>query len=192
MDRREFCAGAIGASILMLLGGGIRATASGTGLSLEGAPLGARGFSGSDLGARGLSGSDLGSDTEAGMPARVPSGLSAGPGLLRPPGGTDEQVLLGACIHCDRCRSVCPQGCIALEALEQGWLNAGTPVMNFTRGFCDFCTSDPAGPRCVRVCVTGALGSAAPANYIGCAVVDDELCIRCQKCVPACAYCALS
>ncbi len=143
MDRREFCAGAIGASVLLLLGGGVRATAS-----------------------------------------RAE--------LLRPPGGYDQQALLGACIRCDRCRSACPQGCIALGTLEQGWINVDTPIMNFTRGICDFCGSDPAGPRCVRVCETGALGSAGPLDYIGCAIVDGELCVHCQKCVPVCAYSAIA
>lgn len=158
MDRREFCAGAIGASVLLLLGGGVRATASGA-------------------------------------------------ELLRPPGGYDQQAFLGACIRCDRCRSACPQGCIALGTLEQGWLNVDTPIMNFTRGFCDFCENDPAGPRCVRVCAAGALGAASEtstmvaagktaasnaAYCIGCAVVDTELCVHCQKCLPVCAYGAIA
>ena len=29
---------------------------------------------------------------------------------MRPPGAQDEARLWGACIKCDRCRSVCPEG----------------------------------------------------------------------------------
>lgn len=118
---------------------------------------------------------------------------SAATPLLRPPGGFDENELIGACVRCDRCRSVCPHGCIALGALEDGWLNTETPVMDFTRGFCDFCADDPDGPRCIRVCPTGALDGASPeAEVIGCAVLDAELCVNCYKCVPACEYEALA
>ena len=130
---------------------------------------------------------------------------ASGAELLRPPRGYDQQALLGACIRCDRCRSACPQGCIALGTLEQGWLNVDTPIMNFARGFCDFCESDPAGPRCVRVCAAGALGAVRESTatiasgnaattasyYIGCAVVDAEPRVHCQKCVPVCAYSAI-
>lgn len=112
--------------------------------------------------------------------------------LLRPPGGGDEDRLIGACIRCDRCRSACPHQCIALGALEDGWINAETPYLDFSRGYCDFCTDDEGGPRCVRVCPTGALGSAGTrTDFIGVAVLDASQCVHCQKCVPACSYEAL-
>ena len=113
--------------------------------------------------------------------------------LLRPPGGFDEDTLVGSCVRCDRCRSICPRNCIALGTLEDGWLNAETPLLDFTRGYCDFCADDPAGPRCIRVCPTGALRDSLPeAAVIGCAVLDADLCVNCYKCVPACAYEALA
>ena len=47
--------------------------------------------------------------------------------LLRPPGAQDDQRLLGACIKCDRCRSVCPENVIDVAHLEDGLVNARTP-----------------------------------------------------------------
>ncbi len=65
--------------------------------------------------------------------------LDGGQALLRPPGAQDEERFRALCLKCDRCRSVCPQGCIRTGVLEDGLLNWRTPVMDFRRGLCDFC-----------------------------------------------------
>lgn len=116
-----------------------------------------------------------------------PSGSGSSAQLLRPPGGQDENRLLGACVRCGRCRSVCPAQCIAVAHVEDGLVNARTPKLDFTRGACDFCG------KCVEVCPTAALGAFDPAcDKIGCAVVDEAACMQCGKCVPACPYAALN
>lgn len=107
-------------------------------------------------------------------------------GLLRPPGGQDELALVGACIHCDRCRSVCPTGCVQLALVEAGLVNARTPVMNYQRGYCTFCN------KCIDACPTGALSSYEGETVdLGKAVLDRGECANCKKCLPACEYGAL-
>ena len=77
--------------------------------------------------------------------------------LLRPPGGQDEVTLWGSCLHCEKCREVCPQGAIGPTHLEDGILNMRTPSMDFKAGWCDFCTNEANGPQCVNVCPTQAI-----------------------------------
>ena len=120
--------------------------------------------------------------------------------LLRPPGGQDESRLWGACVKCDRCRSACPQGVVAVAAVEDGFLNARTPKLDFRRGFCDFCLEEES-MRCVASCSTGALaaGFDPHSSKLGMAVVDGEECLlyragsqKCSKqCVAACPFEAL-
>lgn len=111
---------------------------------------------------------------------------------LRPPGAQDETRFKAACIKCERCRSVCPRGCIKTATLEQGTLNWRTPVMDFHRGFCDFCG------QCETVCPTGAIQNVSEnSSHIGEAVVDTDRCIAwvqggCRVCVDACPYKAIT
>ena len=113
--------------------------------------------------------------------------FAAGEKPLRPAGGQDEMLLLGACIHCDRCRSVCPIGCIQLAPVEQGIVHARTPILNFQRGYCTFCD------KCIDVCPTGALVSyQGEQDCLGIAVLDRDECAHCKKCIPVCEYGALS
>ena len=119
--------------------------------------------------------------------------------LLRPPGAQDDQRLLGACIKCDRCRSVCPENVIDVAHLEDGLVNARTPKMNFHRGYCTFCEGEY---RCATVCPTSAIafGFDEASDKIGVAAIDSEQCLlfrsgsgKCSReCVSACAYDALS
>ena len=51
--------------------------------------------------------------------------------LLRPPGGQDEEQLVRGCLHCEKCREVCPKHAIAPAHIEDGILNARTPRMDF-------------------------------------------------------------
>ena len=121
--------------------------------------------------------------------------------LLRPPGGQDEDALFGACIKCDRCRSACPQGAISVGLLEDGFLNARLPKLNFHRGACNFC-ADRGTMACVDSCPTGALkaGFDPQKDKIGVAqVVSDECMLyragskKCSRqCIDACPYGALS
>ncbi|MGN0038160.1 MAG: 4Fe-4S dicluster domain-containing protein [Coriobacteriales bacterium] len=112
--------------------------------------------------------------------------------LLRPPGGQDEDRFLGACIGCDRCRSVCPLGCIITGQLEDGLINVRKPLLDYNRSGCDFCG------KCIEVCPTAAL---TPFDYrtqaVGVAAIDPERCLAfengaCRVCVDKCPYGALS
>lgn len=112
--------------------------------------------------------------------------------LLRPPGGQAEEDFLGRCIKCDRCRSICPTGCIGLAHIENGLLEARTPLMDFEKSYCDFCD------RCGDVCPTGALKTFdKETGKIGVAIIQEDRCIAwrnpgsCVKCADACEFDAL-
>ncbi len=112
-----------------------------------------------------------------------------GEGLLRPPGGQDENAFKGGCIKCDRCRSACPTNCIAVAHVEDGLLSARTPKLNYHLGSCTFCD------RCVDVCPTGVLKPLDPATQkIGLARLNTDRCVAwsnpgsCVKCAEACTY----
>lgn len=122
---------------------------------------------------------------------------NTGESLLRPPGGQDAQRLLGLCLRCDRCRSVCPHSAIDIAHIEDGLLVARTPKMNFHLGYCDFCNGDYL---CARVCPSQAIsfGFDPITDKIGLARVDHEQCLldrlagACSlECVDACPYEAL-
>ena len=114
--------------------------------------------------------------------------------LLRPPGGQDEEQLVRGCLHCERCREICPKHAIAPAHLEDGILNARTPRMDFKAGWCDFCENEPGGPKCVAVCPTHALSSPDPSKaIIGKAVLVRDWCLAqrgmgCHECVDVCQY----
>lgn len=128
------------------------------------------------------------------------TGLGAGAKLwvgdreaVRPPGGSDENAFAGACLKCDRCRSVCPEGAISLSSLEDGLVSARLPKMDYHKGYCDFCN------RCVDVCPTGALRAIDPSyEKLGVAIVQQDRCVAwrtsggCVKCIEACPYEAIS
>ena len=86
--------------------------------------------------------------------------------LLRPPGGQDEEQLVRGCLHCEKCREVCPKHAIAPAHIEDGILNARTPRMDFKSGWCDFCENEPGGPKCVAACPTHALSCPDPSQAI--------------------------
>lgn len=112
--------------------------------------------------------------------------------LLRPLGGQDEERFIGACLKCDRCRSICPQSCITISVLSDGLVNARTPHIDFRKNYCTFCG------KCVEVCPTAALAEFDKTiDKIGIAVVNEDECIAfnhggCQKCVDTCDYDAIA
>lgn len=117
--------------------------------------------------------------------------LGTGEDRLRPPGAQDENHLVAACLKCDRCRSVCPTGVIDVASVDDGFLNARTPILDFHRGLCDFCG------RCQQVCPTGAIGAFDEyADKIGMAIVQKDRCIAyfdgCRECADACPFEAIT
>lgn len=125
---------------------------------------------------------------------------------VRPPGGQDEDALLGACIRCQRCVEACPKGALAAQHVEKGLLTVRTPVAAFDRGWCDFCESENGGdPLCVKHCPTGALslpgvlrdsGNLSQSLTLGKATIVREWCLAyrltgCRYCFDACQYGAI-
>jgi ferredoxin-type protein NapG len=113
--------------------------------------------------------------------------------LLRPPGGQNENDFIAKCIRCDRCRSACPLNAIGVASVNDGLLNARTPIMNFRKGYCNFCN------RCIESCPTEALRTFDPKReWIAPAVIDPEQCIAfakkggCTVCYDKCPYHAIN
>ncbi len=121
--------------------------------------------------------------------------------ICRPPGAQDEWAFLSACIHCEKCREVCPKGAIKPARIESGALALRTPQMDFKHGWCDFCESTPDGkPLCAEVCPTNAFklpaGKLSENVVIGKANIKAEWCLAttdmgCRDCVDACPYNAM-
>lgn len=132
-------------------------------------------------------------------------GLKAVPAAaqVRPPGGQDEDHMIGACVRCERCIEACPRTALRSSHLEDGILGVRLPVANFDVGWCDFCTEENGGtPLCVEACPTQALrldAGAKPENVIiGKAVIERDWCLAwakyngCRFCYDACPYDAVT
>lgn len=118
--------------------------------------------------------------------------LVKGRELLRPPGGQSEISFIASCLKCDRCSSICPKSAIDLASLSDGILAARTPVMNYHRGYCNFCK------KCVEVCPTNALKAFNRDRVrIGQAEIKKDICIAwntggCTVCKDKCPYKAIT
>ena len=116
--------------------------------------------------------------------------------LVRPPGGQDEEQLLGGCIRCQKCYEACPRKAIRPARMEDGLLGMRLPEMDFDANYCDFCAEENGGnPLCVQVCPTKALvlqgGQKAEDVVLGYAELNMDLClayrfIGCRFCYDAC------
>ena len=116
--------------------------------------------------------------------------------LVRPPGGQNEDRLLGGCIRCQKCYEVCPRKAIRPARMEDGLLGMRLPEMDFDVNYCDFCAEANGGnPLCVQVCPTGALafdkGQKPEDAILGYAELNMDWClayrfIGCRFCYDAC------
>lgn len=116
--------------------------------------------------------------------------------LVRPPGGQDEDLLLGGCIRCERCIEVCPNQAFRPAHVEEGVVAMRTPVADFNAGWCDFCAeANDGSPLCVKACPTEALKLPADATaqntVIGKAYLIRDWCLAyrntgCRFCYDAC------
>lgn len=85
--------------------------------------------------------------------------------LCRPPGGQDEDRLLGMCVRCGKCMEVCPTGVIAPAHIEDGIVGVRTPRLDFRdrkpsweawRAGATTATRRTAGPRDAPRCALRA------------------------------------
>ena len=125
--------------------------------------------------------------------------------VVRPPGGQDEDALIGACVHCYRCVEACPYKLIVPSKIENGVFGMRTPRLEFSDNypgqldamkFCDFCAQANGGvPLCAQACPSGALdldSAVQTGNVVlGVAKVDTNLCLayrgaHCTFCHDAC------
>jgi ferredoxin-type protein NapG len=106
--------------------------------------------------------------------------------VLRPPGALPERQFLAHCIKCQRCMEVCPTGAIWPVFLAESVVGAGTPKLDFRRGYCDLCM------KCTRVCPTRALEpTSKEATRLGLAQIDRDKCVAwvmqgCLRCYSVC------
>ena len=121
--------------------------------------------------------------------------------VLRPPGGQSEVAFRGTCIHCEKCREICPQTAIKPAMLETGITSFRTPQMDYRSGWCNFCADTPGGyPLCSKVCPVNAFKIPEGINpdrvVIGKAQINPNWCLAytatgCHTCVDACPYGAM-
>ena len=126
--------------------------------------------------------------------------------LVRPPGGQDEDHLLSACIHCEKCFEICPKGLISPSHIENGLAQMRTPYLEFSRTekWCDWCREENNGtPLCVSVCPTQALKLQSGASQdnlnfkLGTAEINEDWCLAynamgCRFCYDACEFDAIT
>jgi len=95
---------------------------------------------------------------------------------LRPPGVTDEDTFLSACIRCGQCLRACPTHGLQPAISEAGWFGLWTPVLVPRLGQCEY-----ACVACGEHCPTGAIPRLAlevkQTMAIGKASIDPVVCI---------------
>ncbi|MDR2820055.1 MAG: 4Fe-4S dicluster domain-containing protein [Desulfovibrio sp.] len=119
------------------------------------------------------------------------AGISGARDLPRPPGALTEDAFLARCSRCLRCLDVCQPKAILAAHWEDGFRNAGTPVLVAQK--CIRCM------ECIRTCPTGALNKIPKKEVkLGTVVIVKEICLawrnarRCDLCFRACAMKAVS
>jgi ferredoxin-type protein NapG len=109
---------------------------------------------------------------------------------IRPPGVSDEEDFLGACIRCGLCVRDCPYDTLKLAELGEE-VALGTPYFTARDIPCEMCEDIP----CIKACPTNALDhdlTDIDEARMGLAVVvDQETCIafqglRCEVCFNVC------
>jgi len=102
--------------------------------------------------------------------------VDTSPRLLRPPGVTDEDDFLSACLRCGACMDVCPTSGLQPALTQAGASGLWTPVLRPSLGYCDYgCNA------CGRICPSGAIPSLRLSSKrraaIGVAVIDRDRCL---------------
>ena len=98
------------------------------------------------------------------------------PWRIRPPGVTDENEFLSACLRCSQCMKICPTTALQPAFSEAGLAGIWTPLVVPRVGYCDYgCTA------CGQVCPSGAIPlltlEAKRQAVIGKASIDRNRCL---------------
>jgi len=80
---------------------------------------------------------------------------------IRPPGALPEPEFLRACIRCNQCGDICPNGCLKFHGLDDSLAEYGTPYLDPREQGCIACM------KCTGVCPSGALRPIAPEDAVG-------------------------
>ncbi|MDH3975380.1 MAG: 4Fe-4S dicluster domain-containing protein [Deltaproteobacteria bacterium] len=112
------------------------------------------------------------------------------PDRPRPPWSLTESEFLGTCEKCRSCGEICPQDIIYYHG-EDSLIAAGTPYLDFTEDYCDYCG------ECVKACPSGALNFERGHKEPGKALISKNACIAfsgtiCRYCAEACPELAIT
>ena len=106
-----------------------------------------------------------------------------------PPGAGTKQQFFQKCTACQLCISKCPEQVLKPATTEYGMFGTGKPIMDYTRGYCDFNCN-----LCSSICPSQAIGSLAlqakQTKKIGVANYDFHQCLINKENV-VCGNCAI-
>ncbi|MBN2147385.1 MAG: 4Fe-4S binding protein [Anaerolineales bacterium] len=98
------------------------------------------------------------------------------PWRIRPPGASDEDAFLSACLRCSQCMKICPTTALQPALGEAGLIGLWTPILIPRNGYCDYgCNA------CGQVCPSGAIPLQSledkRQSVIGKASIDRDRCL---------------
>lgn len=132
---------------------------------------------------------------DAAMASASPQGGRGRP--VSPPGAQSREHLHETCTACHLCVSKCPNQVLKPAAFEYGIVGIMQPVMDFTRGYCEYDCN-----RCGKVCPTHAIQPLkfeekqktkigyAVYNQKQCVVITDD--VHCGNCAVHCPMQAIT
>ena len=123
----------------------------------------------------------------------VESGVLSGDSnpTIRPPGGQQDEEFLSNCIKCGRCIQTCPPNALDFAGFDDGLLGSGSPELTPESAGC--IAWDEPCLECIDACPTDSLAPIPTGQddiptetVIGRAQIDEQRCINCGNCPPAC------
>ncbi len=97
------------------------------------------------------------------------------PHLLRPPGVSEEDMLL-KCVRCSQCLRTCPTGALQPALAEAGLAGLWTPILIPRLGYCDF-SCNACGMSCPVEAIPALSLEQKRIEMIGRASIDRNRCI---------------
>jgi len=107
---------------------------------------------------------------------------------IRPPGALPESEFLASCIRCYKCVEICPNACIEVVDLQEGFAELGTPYIEPRSRGCIGCM------KCTTVCPTGALQPQSAEHVpgvvkMGLARLNKDMCYSWAEPARTCGVC---